>query len=510
MSEEICINVDNSTETSADNLAAQRKKRKKSFSSWRKFRPIRLAKRDVSSFAYKLFVRAFAIGLAWLIIMLFAQGVTGFDFATIWTYMKDGAFAESYSVNTWLKDAAMLLMISLALAPVFKMKFWNIGAQGQVLMGALLSSTIMFFCANSMGYSANIFVMLLLGILAGGIWALIPAFFKVKFGANETLFTLMMNYVAIQLVACCINKWKGNATALGIFNMDTHAGYMADMFGNPIGAVVFIAAILVFAMYVYMNKTKHGYEISVVGDSPNTARYAGMSNAKIIMRTVFLSGAICGLVGMLYISAVTHNLSTTIGGNYGFTAIIVAWTAKFNPVVMVLTALAIAFLERGSVGITDHSPDLNSYTAYIIVAIFLILLIGCEFFINYKIIYNEKITAAFQKFHDKLEAKVPWLTKFCHAIVFGISNLNKKTEEFFSKTTATVKIFAGKVADSICERIATSIRRVKLKLKTRKCNAINKDTAAVNEFPDCNDASENSMFAKDKRSETHEEEGSND
>ena len=437
---------------------------------------LRVVKKDRTSLLYRLFVRVCAVGFALLIMLLYLKGVTGYSFLEIWQYMFYGAFGTEYSINRWLRDMCMLLLIAIALAPVFKMKFWNIGAQGQVLVGAILTATIMHFASDSMSYSANMVVFLILAVLAGGIWAAIPAFFRVKLKANETLFTLMMNYIAIQLTLCCVDEWKGSNVSLGLLNPDTQAGYVSQLFGNPYGAVILIAAIAVLCMSVYLSKTKQGFEISVVGDSPNTARYAGMNTFKIVMRTAFISGAICGLVGMLYVSCVDHTLSSTIGGNYGFTAIIVAWAAKFNPVIMVLISMAIVFFERGAAAVNDTTSALNSYTAYVIVAIFLIFIIGCEFFVNYKIVYNEKVVAAYKKFHDKVEAKAPWLTAACAWCAAAIRKFSMAIEKALAYVEDKFKVGASRVAraafDCIADAISKCVFRIRLWRAERKRKSV--------------------------------------
>lgn len=426
---------------------------------------LHIVKRNASSASYNLFVRLCAIGFALLIILLFFNGVTGYSFNYVWELLFEGAFGTEFSVNMWLNSAAMLLMVSVALAPVFKMKFWNIGAQGQILMGALLAAVVMRYFAEEMTYSGSIFIMLLFGFLAGGIWALIPAFCKAKFGANETLFTLMMNYIAIQLVGCTVRIWQGKNTSLGFINADSHAGYLADMFDNPYGAIIFIAAIFVVFTAVYLNHTKQGFELTVVGDSPNTAKYAGMNTAKIIMRTVFLSGAICGIVGMLYVSGVEHTLTSTISGSYGFTAIIVAWTAKFNPVVMVIVSMAIAFFERGAIGVNDTTTTLNSYTSYIIIGIFLFFIIGCEFFVNYKIVYNEKIVTAYTKFRDRLESKVPWLVHACAFCAATLHKCSEKTEGFFAAAETKIKLGVSKAVRIVFDKTTATIVNILSRIK---------------------------------------------
>lgn len=440
------------------NVGAKKQKRQPLF---------RVIKRGTSSICHGLFIRLCAIGFALLVILLFLNGVTGYDFNTIWELLFKGAFDTEFSVNMWLNSTVMLLIISVALAPAFKMKFWNIGAQGQVLMGALLASVVMWYFAEDMSYSGSVFVMLLFGFLAGGLWAFIPAFCKAKLGTNETLFTLMMNYIAIQLVACTVRIWQGGNTSIGLINPSSEAGWLAPLFGNPYGAIILIAAIVVVFMTIYLNRTKHGFEITVVGDSPNTAKYAGMNTAKIIMRTVFISGAICGVVGMLYVSGVEHTLTETLGGSYGFTAIIVAWTAKFNPVVMVLVSMGIAFFERGAVGIRNTTTQLNDYTSYVLIGVLLFFLIGCEFFVNYKIVPGEKVSAAYQKFRAKLEQKAPWLVQGCAWCAAALHKASATVEKFFAAAENKVKGVAGKLCRGALDKTVEAVEQCAFRIVLR-------------------------------------------
>ena len=150
-----------------------------------------------------------------------------------------------------------------------------------------------------------------------------------------------------------------------------------------------IVLLIALAMFDYMKRSKQGYEIAVVGDSENTARYAGISVSKVIIRTMIISGAICGLTGFLCVSASSHTISTAIGDGRGFTAIIVAWLAKFNTIGMVAISLLLVFLNNGAVEIASQF-NLNDYASQMITGIILFFIIGCEFFINYKLTFSGK------------------------------------------------------------------------------------------------------------------------
>jgi len=347
---------------------------------------VRIVQRKKMTTLHGILIRAAAILLACLITLVLIKGVGAFSYGSTAKFMINGAFENDIKLHAFLKEACMLLLFAVALAPAFKMRFWNIGAQGQVLAGGLASAAVLFYLGNKLPAAAILPIMILVAVLAGALWAALPAFFRVFYSTNETLFTLMMNYVAIQLVACFCDLWKGKKSALGI--IDRKAGYITSLFGMKYGWIYLITIVLTVAMFIYMTKTKHGYEISVVGESVNTARYAGINNKLVILRTIAISGAISGLTGFLYVSCLNKTISTATGGAYGFTAIIVAWLAKFNPIFMTLISLLLAFLQVGSTELVNNNANLNSSIGDIIVAIFLFFILGCEFFIRYSLVFN--------------------------------------------------------------------------------------------------------------------------
>ena len=229
-------------------------------------------------------------------------------------------------------------------------------------------------------------VMFIGSAVAGGIWGGIPAIFKAKWGANETLFTLMMNYIAIQLTSFFVALWEHpfGSNSVGIINPTTKSGWFPPIFGQPYTLNVIIVLSLTVLMFIYLKYTKQGYEIAVVGESENTARYAAINVKKVIIRSMIISGAICGIAGFLAVSGASHTISTSTAGGRGFTAIIIAWLSHFNSFVMILISALIVFLERGAIEIASQF-QLNDYVSEMITGIILFFILGSEFFINYKI-----------------------------------------------------------------------------------------------------------------------------
>ena len=285
-----------------------------------------------------------------------------------------------------LRETAVLLGVSLAIVPAFKMKFWNLGGNGQVLMGCLGTTAIMVNFGGKLPLPFLIALMLIAGVLAGAVWALIPAIFKAKWNTNESLFTLMMNYIAEGLVAFFLTVWVKSGS--GVLN--PMWDYQALVGDNAAYLPIIVVALLVVAMHVYLKYGKQGYEISVVGESENTARYVGINVKKVIIRTLIISGAVCGLVGFLLSGAINTTISKQMHGGMGFTAIMVAWLAKFNPLAMVLVSLFIVFLERGVLEASSFFGVTNTAFPDIVTSIIFFFVIGCEFFISYKLRFRSK------------------------------------------------------------------------------------------------------------------------
>ena len=331
-------------------------------------------------------IRIAAIVLALVVCGFVTTAMTGENPIAIYKTMWDGAFSTSRRIWNLLQNLSLLLCVSLAVTPAFRMKFWNVGGEGQVLMGGLATAACMILLGDKVPNYILIPIMTVAALAAGGIWGAIPAFFKAKWNTNETLFTLMMNYVATQLVAFFVIVWevpKGSGK-IGIINQSTQAGWLPVIGGQKHLLTILVVAILTGLVYIYLNWTKQGYEISVVGESVRTARYVGIKVDRVIIRTMALSGALCGLAGLLLVGGSGHTISTSTAGGRGFTAVMVSWMAKFNPIGMIFTSLLLVFLSKGSSEISSQF-QLNDSFGEILTGIILFFIIGCEFFINYKL-----------------------------------------------------------------------------------------------------------------------------
>ena len=330
-------------------------------------------------------IRGAAIVAALIVCALITTVLTGENPLGVYGAMINGAFGTTRKVWILCQNIAILLCISLALTPAFKMRFWNIGGEGQVLIGGLATAACMICLGDKMPNW-----LLICTMVVASIAAVIPAFFKAKWNTNETLFTLMMNYVATQLVAYFVIVWEvpKGAGKIGIINQSTEIGWLPQIGDYKYLLNILIVAALTIGMYIYLNYSKHGYEISVVGESERTARYVGIKVEKIIVRTLLLSGAICGIAGLLLVGGTDHTITTTISGGRGFTAVMVSWLAQFNPITMVFTSFLLVFLSRGASEIST-SFGLNHAFGDILTGVILFFIIGSEFFIRYKINFRK-------------------------------------------------------------------------------------------------------------------------
>jgi simple sugar transport system permease protein len=255
-------------------------------------------------------------------------------------------------------------------------------------MGAIFSSYFALF-HNDWPHLLLLAVMFLAGFLGGGLWGLIPAYFKAKFNTNETLFTLMLNYIALHTISFLRDgPWKDpESSGFPKIARFVSNAQLNKVFGVQIGWM--IGLVLVAIVFIYLKYTKQGYEISVVGESHSTAKYAGMNVQRIILRTMLLSGGIAGITGMVQSSGSDMTLAASVAGGVGFTAIIIAWLADLNPVSILVISFLFSVLEKGS-SVMQSTYGLSAYSADVLQGIILFFVLGCEFFIRYKFIFRGK------------------------------------------------------------------------------------------------------------------------
>ena len=330
-------------------------------------------------------IRLAAIALGLLTSGIIAAMLTGKTLDVVYTDMFEGAFGRILEGNTYLlwrflQRTAILLCLALGVTPAFRMRFWNCGAEGQALAGGLAAMICMIEIGDAVPYPLLIAIIVVTSILAGALWGLIPALFHAKYKTNETLFTLMMNYVITQIVGYYV--YRISAGSMIIQSVKT--GNLPIVGGQDYLLNILIVTALMVITYVYLRYSKQGYEISVVGESQNTARYVGINVKTVIIRTMVISGAICGIAGMLMVAGTDHSINTNTMGGQGFTAIMVSWLGQFNPFIMAFVSALLIFVKDGAAKVADRAM-LNSSYSDIACGIVILFLVGCEFFIQYSI-----------------------------------------------------------------------------------------------------------------------------
>jgi simple sugar transport system permease protein len=350
----------------------------------------RVIKRDDLPWQKAWGIRLLTILISFVLVGFLCVLVTGQSFGKSFEIMFTGVFGrmfEGHLTMLWkyLQEIAVLLSLALALTPAFKMKFWNCGAEGQALMGGLASMICMIELGDQLSYPLLMVVIALTSIFAGALWGVIPAVFKAFFNTNETLFTLMMNYIATQMIAYYVYLKGGGSNVIN----PVSAGNFPSVGGNDYFVNIVIALVITVLMYIYLKYSKQGYEISVVGESQNTARYIGVNVKKVIIRTMILSGALCGVTGMMLVAGKDHSININSVGGQGFTAILISWLGQFNPFIMVIMTAIVVFLRIGVAKVADTAL-LNSSFSEIMVGLVILMLVGCEFFIRYSVKRKQK------------------------------------------------------------------------------------------------------------------------
>lgn len=346
---------------------------------------IRVVKHAELSRAQSIGLRILAVVLAIAVGGLFIA-LIGYNPFEVYYTMVHGCFRSAMAFQATVKFCIPMCISALGVTLAFKMKFWNIGGEGQLIMGAVFASFFALFCSG-MPHYLLLLVMFIAGFVGGGLWGLIPAYCREKWGTNETLFTLMLNYIALYIIMFLRDGPWRDPEAAGfnkIARFDANA--MLDKVGG-IHAGWIIMLVLVVLVAIYLNKTKQGYEIGVVGESRDTARYAGINVKRVVLRTMFLSGGIAGIAGMVQATGSDITLSMGVAGGVGFTGIIIAWLAQLNPFVSLLISFAFSILVKGS-SVVQSTFGLSTDCADILQGIILFFIMAMEFFVRYKIVFR--------------------------------------------------------------------------------------------------------------------------
>ena len=370
-----------------------------------KERIIRLSRRPSIEWWQRVIITAVAIVVAFLMCGIISTIAAPGSFLDFYEMFFSGAFVSTDSLLTVFWNAAFLFLIAVALTPAFKMRFWNIGAEGQCLMGGFGAMIGLYFIAPHVPLAIALLIELVLAIIFAVIWAVIPAIFKAFFNTNETLFTLMMNYIAAGLVGAFVlaNKNTSTGTIDELYPTE-HFGWIpiVEKFNNSYIANIIIVILVAVLIWVYLRFSKHGYELSVVGGSQNTARYVGINVKKVIIRTIILTGVVCGVVGFLIVPGSAHTITSDSVGGRGFTAILICWISDFSIPLMGFYSFLINFVSTGCKDASKWLPY-SDKVGNVCVALFFVLLVVSTFFINFKVTIKlpPKIKAFFNKFKKK-------------------------------------------------------------------------------------------------------------
>ena len=336
-----------------------------------------------------------AISIGAIIIALILGGIVielaGGDAWRSYVHIAAASFGDIGVLSDTIVKATPIILTSLACSIAFRMKLWNIGAEGQFIMGAWGASAIVLWPVLAPETSRWIFipVMILAGMAAGAAWGFIPGYLKAKFNVNEIISTLMLNYIAISWVNFWVfavwsesgfqmsHKFADNAALPRLLDVARTFPILRGL-TTHMGLLFGIIAAIILWLVVF--RSRWGYEIRLIGDNPHAAEYAGISITRNTIFVMMLSGALAGLGGMSEVTGVVHRLQTSpLAAGYGFTGIIVAWLAKLNPLAIIFVSVLFgALLLAGR----EIQP---SGVPKMIQGIILVCLIASDFLLRYRI-----------------------------------------------------------------------------------------------------------------------------
>ena len=345
------------------------------------------------------YLAAVVIALLLGAVLLIGIGVNPIAYYTRMFTMGTVGNKIAYKVYVnYLKDFVPLALTSVALSLAFKMRFWNIGGEGQFILGAIASAFVAFKLGPVLPGAVTLLIMCIAAMLVAGLYGLIVAALKVKFGTNETLMTLMLNYIALYILI-----YIGETKSDWNFFLDESSvrpvfASFADIVAFPsipmggkfsLNLCVVLTFLIGALVFVYLKYTKHGYEIAVVGDSAGTARYAGMKVNAIVLRTVFLSACLIGLAAAFKVGT-AGILSTAITDDVGWTGIIVAWLSQLNTAVIFVVSALICVLHYGSTVAAATFSQVDSSFANMLQGVILFLVLAADFYTRFRVVLVKK------------------------------------------------------------------------------------------------------------------------
>ncbi len=314
--------------------------------------------------------------------------LVGADPWTTYKAMALGAFGGKYNLTETLVKAIPLMLTGLGVAVAFRMQFWNIGAEGQLVMGGFAAAGVALFLPEALPGLPSWLLLPLMGLAGfamGALWGLVPALLKAYLSVNEIITSLMLNYVAILWVEYLfVGPWK-DPKGFGFPGTAqfVEAAWLPRLVGRVhLGLIIALVAAVV--LWLVLARTKWGYEIRVIGENPRAARYAGISLARNIILVMILSGGLAGLAGFGEVAGISHRLQKGLAVGYGYTAIIVAWLGRLQPASIVLVAILLAGLLVGGDQL-QITMGLPASVALVLQGLILFFVLGGNIFIDYRL-----------------------------------------------------------------------------------------------------------------------------
>ena len=350
---------------------------------------LKMAKREKISWQKRLLIRFIALllslivcaGVIFLLVRMNPMDV----YKAIW----DGALGSERRVWITLRDTMVLLCIAIGLAPAFKMRFWNIGAEGQYAMGAIFGGAFVLYGPEIRGIGGGI-ILAVMCFLGGAFWALLCAIPKAYWNVNESITTLMLNYIALIILSYLVlGPWKMPGQNVGQTKRIPVGLEIPEINGISAGIILgIVAAVVIFLAYKY---TTDGYQLSVIRSSQNSARYAGINIKRNIILALVISGGLAGLAGYVQYAGVSHRIMEQMPNNAGYTGIVIAYLSRLNPLVIVIVSILFAGLQNSSA--TVQIMGVPTQIATMIQGAVMIFVIAGDFFQRYKIVVNKEVKA---------------------------------------------------------------------------------------------------------------------
>jgi simple sugar transport system permease protein len=348
---------------------------------------IHFEKRQMVPLRNKILNPIIFVLLGFILSSLFIIG-NGFQPIAVYAKMISYSFFSIRGMNGSIDASLPLILCGLSVAVAFRMNLNNIGAEGQYAMGAILGGAFALF-GPEMATPFRLIIMFLLCAVGGAAWAMIAGALKAYWNVNETIVTLMLNYVALLFLDyLCYGPWMAEKQTTAITEAIPRAMYLPDIGGSKTNSAILIAIVIAVFLSLFYRYTTAGYQINVIKNSMQSAEYAGINVKKYILFVLLLSGAIAGVAGFVQVTGVVHRVQAQLPGGSGYTGIVIAYLSRFNPLVIILVSILFGGLVNSCAAV--QIMGVPSQIATMIQGSIMISVIAGEFFNNYKVTFNRK------------------------------------------------------------------------------------------------------------------------